>query len=44
MKIIRLAMRFAARAAWNKYRSAPWAWAADVAIVSVLVAAIWGLR
>ena len=42
--MIRSALGFAARAAWSKYRSTPWAWAADAVILAVLVAAIWGLR
>ena len=42
--MIQQAFQFAARAAWNKYRSTPWAWAADAGILCVLVAVVWGLR
>lgn len=42
--MIRMAVSFAARAAWHKYRSTPWAWAADAFILAVMVAAIWGPR
>lgn len=39
------AVKFAARAAWRKYSSTPWAWAADAGILAVIVVAtIWWLR
>lgn len=38
--MIQQAFRFAARAAWNKYRQCPWVWAADAAIAVTLTVLI----